>query len=970
MQFLDGLRERGWYDVALEYLDAADQDPLSTPAFLDRRDLERGRTLAAMAQRAARDSERRNLNRRAVEVLLRFAEQHPDSPDQLDALSQAANLLVAEGEALVTQADRLPSSATSQREELRADARETLEAGAKAVNQLLAASDRRLSETHPSETQGRQQVIERQAEGRFLAADLLFDKARTFDVDSKEFKQGMTAAAGGFAEVHKSYQGSLAGLAYYARLHEGRAQQALGEWEAALECYGDLVDQPVSSPNVRRIVARAYRHRAECQLATNNVDEAIEECSDWLANASGGELQEPEWLAVAYQLAEAYERKASTVLGAQSKKFESEAKQLFREVAAAPGEFQAAARAALALDEALTTKPTEVKTFAEAFSAGRQALERMNATKLAARLAEDNNPESVAELQLQAERNQAEAKKFLEVSLQLADQDAPQEDLLTARHYLCWIYWDEDRPAEAAVMGEFLARRYPENGLAASAAKVALYSWDKMYRVAQLGGDNGQYEARQLAAVAELIARRWPESPEAGMAVGLLLQMALNNDQLDEAEQLLSRLPDASRATAELGLGGSLWSSYLKKQSSDPAVAAALQSRASELLSSGYAGLSDQTPLTVALATGVLYHVQALLAAGESAEAIAVLENPTAGPLQVVASGSLDVRQSFVVETYRAALRAYLAADPPQPQRVEEVAAALENALGLQADGTDQLTRIYVGLGLDLQRQLHELTEAGKQEEARQLALALELLLEKIADRQGAADWKIQNWVAQTQLQLGEGLDGEQAQKYFAIAEAVFRSILDAAANDPGYAPSELAVLGVRKQLGDALRAQGKFDAAFRQYVSVLSEKPSMLDLQQEAAALLQDWGEQEKAADKLELAIRGAEPQADKRNLVWGWLRLASIANQAEQQAKAANPPDAERVARFHHLFFEARFRVAQCRLQSALLATGAERTRQLDEARKNVESMKRLYPELGGPAWQQKFEELLQKIAAEPSA
>jgi hypothetical protein len=67
--------------------------------------------------------------------------------------------------------------------------------------------------------------------------------------------------------------------------------------------------------------------------------------------------------------------------------------------------------------------------------------------------------------------------------------------------------------------------------------------------------------------------------------------------------------------------------------------------------------------------------------------------------------------------------------------------------------------------------------------------------------------------------------------------------------------------------------------------------------------------------------------------------------------------------------VFFEARYHVAQARLQAAQIATGAARTRQLDAARKNVESMKRLYPDLGGPKWQQAFEELLAQIEAASS-
>ena len=37
---------------------------------------------------------------------------------------------------------------------------------------------------------------------------------------------------------------------------------------------------------------------------------------------------------------------------------------------------------------------------------------------------------------------------------------------------------------------------------------------------------------------------------------------------------------------------------------------------------------------------------------------------------------------------------------------------------------------------------------------------------------------------------------------------------------------------------------------------------------------------------------------------------------------------------------------------------------SKQLNLARRNVESMMRLYPDLGGSKWQQKFDELLEEI------
>jgi hypothetical protein len=47
--------------------------------------------------------------------------------------------------------------------------------------------------------------------------------------------------------------------------------------------------------------------------------------------------------------------------------------------------------------------------------------------------------------------------------------------------------------------------------------------------------------------------------------------------------------------------------------------------------------------------------------------------------------------------------------------------------------------------------------------------------------------------------------------------------------------------------------------------------------------------------------------------------------------------------------------------------MAAANNRREQLSAAKQNVESMKNLYPELGGPQWKQRFEELENQINAE---
>lgn len=978
-EFIAGLRARGWHDVVLEYLARAEEDPLATPEFLDRISYEQAVTLTALSKASIRESERIDLSNQAIELFQSYAAGHRDDPLYFDAMSKAGSLLTEQALGKLAKANRLPSGATGELATLRSEARAELDLAINVIDKLLVACEEKLAtlpqgalaRQDPEAPITRQQLTVKQAETSFLRANLLFETAKTYEPGSDKFSRELDAAAQAFAELYKDYSDKLVG--FYGRLYEGRCYQLSGKLNDALECFADLVDQPISNADFRRLVARAYRRRAECHLEADDLDDAIDECRDWLNDSRGAELKQSEWLAVAYRLAEAYRLKAALADASEATRLRSEARQLFREVSREPGEFQADARTALASGNGENNAPISAKVFDEAFAAGNDALERMKSSKLAARLAAENNPDSVAELNQQAEHHQAVALRLFQTAIGLADEESNLEDLLAVRYYLCWIYWEDQHLHEAAVLGEFLALRYPESSYAIGAAKVALAAQEKLYLQAKHAGEDGSYEAAQLASLAESVTRLWPDSAEAGAAVNLLIQIALADDRLDDAEQLLNQLPASNRAQAQLSLGSALWIQYLRLIATRPDEigpdALQLKERASQLLSGGYDALSESTNPSAQVANGVLYYVQLLLAKGEFDRAVTVLENRSVGPLSMVESGRLQ-HAAFAYEAFKVALRAYISVDPPQRDKAEEMMTALEATIDPN-DNPQKLTRIYLSLGRQLQQQISDLSNRGQMDQVQGMVAALEDLLERITKQGGSGDWRIRNRIAQTNMQLGEGLSGEAARPFLEQAEKIYRGILADVKKNPDDTPKGRELLVVRKQLGDCLRARLKFDEAFKQYAEILRERPNSIELQKPMALMLQQWGHDHKRSDKLDEAIRGSLPQSNKKNLVWGWRRLADI---AEQQKAAAGPratqPNQKKFQKYHDLFFEAWYQMAKTRLLAAKIASGKKRDEQLNSARRNVESMKRLYPELGGPKWQKAFDELLDQIEAEKSA
>ena len=65
----------------------------------------------------------------------------------------------------------------------------------------------------------------------------------------------------------------------------------------------------------------------------------------------------------------------------------------------------------------------------------------------------------------------------LRQAVSLSDNKTPIDDLNSARWYLCYLLFDSGQYYDAAALGEFLARRYPDSLPARRAALIAAHGW-------------------------------------------------------------------------------------------------------------------------------------------------------------------------------------------------------------------------------------------------------------------------------------------------------------------------------------------------------------------------------------------------------------------------------------------------------------------------------------------------------------
>jgi tetratricopeptide (TPR) repeat protein len=263
-----------------------------------------------------------------------------------------------------------------------------------------------------------------------------------------------------------------------------------------------------------------------------------------------------------------------------------------------------------------------------------------------------------------------------------------------------------------------------------------------------------------------------------------------------------------------------------------------------------------------------------------------------------------------------------------------------------------------------VQQQVQQLRDAHKNAEAAKASEAFGEFVNHIAGQQEQGAWTSRYVIAQAYFTFGECIRSEssmspdkpadgRARDYFLKARDIYRRLLAESEKDSAAAVSAAALLIVKKQLGECNRQLGDYKGAIELFTAVLQEKEAELSVQRSAAYAYQGWGE---ADDPkwLENAILGSDKiRSTGKNRIWGWLRLALVA----ERASRTNP-------QYREMFFEARLEAARCRYLAAEKASADAKKQQLDVAKQSIRSMLPLYPDLGGEEWRDKFDNLAKQI------
>lgn len=956
--FLDGLRQRELHDVALDLLKALRNDPKTDKTTRETLDYQFGVTLIGAARRLPLEEREKQLEK-AREYLEKFLEEYPQHRLTESTIRNLTDLKIERGEALVKESRQAGKTANDKRW-LLGRARAIFEESQKSLkeidNRLVKKKlhFNKLKTEDPALIEQLRQLVGEMLLTRLSLTKTYYDLAQTYEPGGKENITLLREARSNYSKYYWKYNRWLGGYSF--RLEQARCCQDLGEYDRALEILESL-----SMPNFedaegfRRIRTTAAQMAMETYLLpkVKQYAKAWELFQQWEQTFRRSRIIEDAVPELSYLGGEAALELARSIEDGDPNQarlrilYRKRAKELLSVAARYPGEYQLKARLRLN-DPLLASGDLRIevpKNYEEARDRANLAWNQSLEPGL--------NP-------AQVERIRAEALVCLRYAMAHPSDEAKIDELNTLRYQQAYLNWIGGDYFNAAALGDFLAKRYTDRPEGLRGANIALAAYTGMLQELAAGADN-QFETAHITQLAEFAAEHWPKDSLADDARLTLMRLAVSAKDPKKALELLGlfSMDSPRRGDAELLAGQTLWIDWLrlnqlpKDKQPDADEMTKLLTEARRILTEGVGRLKRNIPrdgdVPYSLAAGTLSLGQICLQQDLGIKAVEWLDDPKVGAYTLAKSGNKEFeRGNFRVETFKAALRAFVAAD--RLQSAEQAMDALEKAAP-----ADNLTRIYITLGRELENNLKRYLAEGDQVKADRAARGFDLFLSRIASRPTEQiTYQALFWAAEAFVEMGnsfspsEGPLTPKSQKLYAKAAQVYERIINICLDDKEFAPRAGISTGIKIRLARCLRRLGEYKAAMDLIVEILAAQNNLIDAQVEAAATYQDWGT--KKPGYYLFAIRGGRKAKLKSGevvyLVWGWSRIAGRVQHSDPH---------------QDIFFNAKYNQSLCRLKYALSLEGKKKTDQLRAAEHDILLIQRLRPEVGGKKWYKQFDKLL---------
>ncbi|MBX6313680.1 MAG: hypothetical protein IRY99_12290 [Isosphaeraceae bacterium] len=814
LRFLQGLRERGYFDLALEYIDQLRSAP-GTPAPLKAvLDYEEGRSLLEEASHMAdldRRADQLDKARAKIDAFTRANPRHPLVPE---ALVQIARLLYERGQtnALLAHETKTPAEQGQKLAAARAAFDQARSAYGQALKPLKAAYDafpKFLPDDDPRKVdRDRAHVALMDAELQKALVD--YEEAQTYPADSKERKALLDKGIAAFNDIYKRYRTQLAGL--YARMWEGKCHEEKGDLGPAMGIYKELMDHP--APELRPLKRKVGYFQIVVDNKRGEPALAIDRASSWLQQNPNARLTD-EGLGVQLELAKALLARLDELNDNDKAVATRRAIDLLQQVVRVYSSHKPEALALLQKH-----KPKGGPT---------------NLQAIAALSYEDAYAQAEGAV---ASHEWDRAIALLKQAVRRADPAKKPDDANKARYLMAYACYQGQRYYEAAALADHMARHYPKWDMAPKAAELGLAAIAGAYNL--YSNFDRAADLDRLIDLAQYTAATWPDTEQADFARTVLGEIALERGDYAKAAQAFEAIrPESPRhLDGKTKAGKAHWLLSLALRSEGKAKAKEADDEAKKALDLLKSALDARVQAgALPTDTGFLTNLNALaevhLGSDRPKEALKLLE-PIAAALGKENNLSAEVA-SLYGDLLSIQLQAHLDAD--QTSKAIADMRALEKAGAPKA----KLTKLYLKLSQSLKAEMDAQQAKNDRTALQRTQAAYKEFLSALASSQAGQSYESLMFAGESMLDLGMAKD----------AAAIFKKVLDTYSKDAEFQKNPnaaTALLRAKLRLAEALRKQKQFQEADKLDEELLKQAALMLDVHLEKGFLLEDWAAAEKS--------------------------------------------------------------------------------------------------------------------------
>jgi|GEM_PF-1210019 len=690
LRFLDGLRERGYFDLAIDWIESLRQAGDTPEELRQVLDYQTGLTHLDEAGRIADTERQRDLLEKARRSLVAFTTSYPKHPEAPAARIQFARLMIQRGDLNKYLAD--DASTEDDRRDKLTLARESFRDARKALDEAIAQLSGQLKtfpkfiELGDPRRRTRDTLQAALMQGEFLRATVDYAEGHTHPENDAKRRELLDAALKGFESLANRYRTQSIGL--YAKMWQGKCYEESGRLGEAMGLYNQLLEN--RDPRLGDLNRKVGYFRIVALGKRGEYALAADEANRWLLSHPAYAMT-VEGLGVQLQKAKnmiaQMEAQKDTLARTERDAATRVVRDTLRNVVRVYSPHKAEALELLQKYDpksALRAEEVAKMKYDEASSAAEAAIQA------------GNFPEAINLLKHAINQAFVEGR-----SNTLEERSKTLDQANRARYLLSYAYYANGDFYESATLAEFLARRYPENGLAAKATEIGM--------AAHIGGYNTvkvdrASDLNRLLAFASYVAQRFADQDQGNAALMTIGQVEFGrgNDEAaiaayDKVADDSARKPEAitRAAAARVRRAGQL------RAQGQTAEADQLRDQAISQLRGATARLqAANTPSTDPVRIdAALVLADLLMNAGHPDEALQVIQ-PLARDLTAIASPPPPVRDRAV------RVMATLMMANIQTGRTDE---ALKNIATLEQSNTpgDVMVRLYVQLGQLLETEMN-----------------------------------------------------------------------------------------------------------------------------------------------------------------------------------------------------------------------------------------------------------------------